>query len=235
MSAIVAAKDVTVLVDVDGDMIAVGCATSIELEFTNEIIGKTDVNAGLFRKKRVRISDFTGSVTGLITLFNTVSNVSAFHFLQEAVRRSELTMQFLFTDEDGNVKTITGVFLVQSERLSGGAESDFAEFDLQLEGTGGFEIADLPSPSDVECFETFSDWWQPTAAATSFSGAGQNGRSFAGATIIEVVREIAPPMVFTAGTPGDGTYGYDGTTITVWASNPFSGSEKVFVIWQQTA
>lgn len=230
---IVQGRNVTVYVLVSGIPLAVGCADSVEWNFENEIIGKTDVNAGLFRKKRVRISDFTATISGLVVLEETSDTASPFYFLQTAVSRETITLQIIFEDDSGNTRMIEADYLVQSERLSGGAGADFSEFNLTLEGNGSLSIGDAPSPVDTECLNTFSDWWQPTNGATSFSGAGNNGNSFAGQTIVHVQREMATPLVLTGGTPGDGTYSFDGTTVGVWASNPFNGSEKIFVIWQQ--
>lgn len=231
----VAAKDVSVLVYVESLMqyLVVGCATSITYTYKNEIIAKTDVNAGLFRKKRVRISDFSGSIQGLVALYNTSDKVNAFYFLQEAIRRTEQTLKFLFTDSSGVIREIIGNFLVESEQLSGGAEGDFAEFDLELEGTGNLSVSEVESPPEASCFESFSDYWDTTPGANSISGAGHAGRSFAGQDVLEVVRETAPPLKYTAGTPGDGEYSFDGTTITTWSGNPYSAGEAIFVLWQQ--
>jgi hypothetical protein len=235
----VEAKDVSVLVYVESiaEYQAVGCATSIDFTYENEIIPKTDANAGLFRKKRVRISDFSGSVQGLVTLYNNENKVGAFYFLQEAIRRTEQLMKFLFTDASGVIREITGLFLVQSEQLSGGAEGDFAEFDLQLEGTGDLTLSDVTSPADADCFEAFSDYWDLTPGASTFSGTGTGGKTFAGQEIIEVVREngvpLKPTVPLNSGTPGDREYSFDGTTITTWVSNPYSAGERAFVIWQQ--
>lgn len=227
-------SDVTLLCDIDGteNYFTVGCAESISFEFENELIGKTDVNAGLFRKKRVRISSFRGEVQGLLTLVNTTNGLSAFYFLQEGVRRSEQILRFLFTDEAGVSRVIDGTFLIQTVDITA-QWNDWAESDIKFEGTGNLTIGDLPSPPAPTCDEAFSDWWQPSASATSFSGAGNEGKSFAGSTIIEVVRESGPPLNFTSGTPGEREYSFDGTTIGIWASNPFNGTERVFVIWQQ--
>lgn len=232
----VAAKDVSVLVYVESvsDFLVVGCATNITFHYANELIGKTDANAGLFRKKRVRISDFSASVQGLTTLYNQSDTVSgAFYFLQEAIRRTEQEIKFLFADSSGVTRTITGDFLVESQQLTGGADGDFSEFDLELQGTGDLNLSTVESPPEAQCFEAFSDSWDLTPGASTFSGTGIEGRSFAGQEVIAVVREAAPPLRYTAGTPGDGEYSYDGTTITTWTGNPYMSGEKTFVIWQQ--
>lgn len=232
MSNVVHGKDCLLQCEVDGNYITIGCATSITFTFKNELIGKTDVNAGLFRKKRVRISDCSGAIQGLQTLSNTTSILSVMYFLQEGIRRTEQPLRFVYEDEVGVTRVITGNFLVSEVSITSPVE-DFSEFDLTFEGTGGITIGDLPSPPDSECPEVFSDYWQPAAGATTVSGTGEGGKSFASHEIIEVMREIVP-LTFTSGVPGDGEYGFNGTTITIWSDNPFNGEEKVLVIWQVT-
>lgn len=229
---IVNAKDIIMKVRVDGDDIDIGCAASLIYRYKNEIIGKTDVNAGLFRKKRVRISDYSASVQGLITLSNEINGVSCFYFLQEAIRRTEQYITFIYTDEIGQIRTIAANYLVESEDLSGGAEKDFGEFDLNLEGTGDLTLSTIDSPPAGTCFETDSDWWSTTPGANSITGLGNAGKTFAGQQIIAVIREGGIPLQFTSGTPGERDYSYDGTTITTWASNPYLSGEKIYVLWQ---
>lgn len=234
MPDVVIGKDVSLEALVDGDYIAIGCATGSTFSFENEIIFKTDVNAGLFRKKRVRISDFRATVQGLVTLYNTTSKISPFYFLQEAIRRSENTLRFSYTDEGGVIRIISGSFLVQSHEMTQQTE-DFAEFDINFEGTGNLTVSDLQSPPDPDCFDAESDWWTLNEGASTISGTGQNGNSFAGHEVLEVIREMGPPLRYTSGTPGDGQYAFDGTTITFWVDNPGTiGGEKVFVLWQKT-
>lgn len=233
---VVAAKDVSVLVRVEDNDVVIGCATGMTFYYKNELIAKTDVNAGLFRKKRVRISDYSASVQGLTALTNSLGSqgrISCFYFLQEGIRRTEQYITFLFTDEAGVVRTISANYLVESEQISGGAESDFSEFDLALEGTGDIVISELESPAEPECFEAYSDYWLCDEGASTISGDGHDGLSFAGQDLIEVVREVGKPLKPVAGTPGDGEYSFDGTTITTWSGNPYSENETIFVIWQQ--
>lgn len=232
----VRAQDVSVLVWVESltSYLVVGCATSITYTYNNEIIGKTDVNAGLFRKKRVRISDFSASISGLVTLYSQASTIAAaFYFLEEGIRRTEQTLKILFTDSSGVIREIIGNYLVESQQLSGGAEGDFAEFDLELEGTGNLTVSEVESPPEAECFEAFSDWWDLTPGASTFSGTGNGGKTFAGQEIIEVVIGTGPPLELVAGTPGDTEFAFDGTTISTWSLNPYPSGEKAFVIWQQ--
>lgn len=228
MNEIVHGKDVNVEARVNGDYIAIGCAFSCSFEFENELIGKTDVNAGLSRKKRVRISDCRGSVQGVTTLNNSATRLTAFYFLQEAIRRTEQDLRFVFVDEVGNIRYIQCLFLVKSHQLTG-ESTGFSEFDLQLEGTGSPTIGTVDTSTENICPELFSDTWETVVDEFSISGLGQEGRSFADGDILEVDRE-GLQYDFTAGTPGNREFGYDGTTITF--ENAFIDGERVLVVWK---
>lgn len=222
---------VSVRAMVDGEYITVGCASGCSFSFENELIGKTDVNAGLFRKKRVRISDCRGSVEGVIITASSATRLTIFQFLTEGVRRSEIDMQFIFEDLSGGVKVIAGTFLVQSVDLS--AEfSAFAEFSLNLEGTGEITISDVAPPPDVVCEQIFSDWWTTTPGESGVSGTGHAGLSFAGHDIIEVDREGLQHDIIATGTPGNRQALYaGGSTVTFDPANPFNSGETIFITW----
>jgi hypothetical protein len=230
MPEIVNGRDVNVEALVDGNYILIGCAFSCSFEFENELIGKTDVNAGLNRKKRVRISDFRGSVQGLTTLNNTVTHLTPFYFLQEAIRRAENALRFVFTDQAGSTKYITGNFLVKAMSLTGDT-SAFSEFDLQLEGTGGVTIGTVNPIPDPFCPELFSDTWETTPGESAITGPGLAGRSFEGQDILEVDRE-GTQFDYTAGAPGNRQFTYDGVSISFDPTNPFNPDERVFVVWK---
>lgn len=230
MSNVITGSNVSAEALVDGSYYVIGCAVSCSFEFENELIGKTDVNAGLFRKKRVRISDSRGSVQGLTTIENTSTRLTIFHFLQEAIRRSEQTMRFVFTDDKtGNTRYIGGLFLVRTVGLTA-ETTGFSEFDLALEGTGNITIGTLEPPPEIFCPELFSDTWVLGEGETSINGVGQEGRSFAGNQILEVDRE-GTQFDYKDGAPGNREYAYDGTDISFEiAGNEFQ--ERVFVVWK---
>lgn len=227
--ALVFGRDVAVQDFVDGDYITVGCATSCSIEYINEIIGKTDANAGLFRKKRVRISDVRISIQGVLISESEPTRLSAWHFLQEAIRRSERTIRMVFTDELGNDKAITGLFIVSTQSLVADVNA-FTDFDIQMEGTGGIAITEIAPPGEVVCPEWARDWWAVSSGNT-VNGLGDAGLTFAGKELIAVFRSGAP-LNETSGTPGNMEYSFDGTTITVDPTNPFNSGETVFVIWE---
>lgn len=226
---------VAVQAKVDGDYITIGCAVSCAWSYVNEIIGKTDVNAGSYRKKRVRISDVRGNVAGVIITENEPTRLSIFHFLQEAIRRSEVDMRFLFEDTLGTVRSIQGMFLVSGIDLTADV-SAFGEFDLNLEGTGSVSTEAIDPPGEVVCDEMKSDWWVLAEGETTISGPGENGEFFAGHTLLEVARTgYAGMEIISSGTPGNAQALYTGsTTIAFDPANPGLPDEKIFVIWLES-
>jgi predicted secreted protein len=231
--SIVTGKNVAVqdYIESVDDYITIGCATTMSYEFSNEIILKTDANAGLFRKKRIRMSDFRGSVQGIMDSESTPTRLTCWHFLQEAIRRSERQMRFVFTDELGNDKIIEGKFLVAA--LSYAADvAAFTDFDLQLEGTGGITIDPVPDPGEIICEDWARDSWILAEGETAVSGAGLEGRSFAGTPAGDILLVFREGLEFDAaeGAPGNREYGYDETEIS-FENAALPGGEKVTVVW----
>ena len=233
MSTVIFGKDVVVQAKVDDAYITIGCADASNFTFVNEIIGKTDVNAGLFRKKRARISDCNGSVQGISISESSATRLSIFHFLQEGIRRSEIEMRFVFTDDNGDSKMIAGSFIVSTIGLSA-TFTAFSDFDLQLEGTGDITISVIPNPPDVLCDEWLDDWWDTTPGTYVVSGNSHYGLSFAGKELIYVEREGTGQNIITSGTPAAGSREvlYEmGSDLTFDSTNPFNTDETIFVIW----
>lgn len=210
---------------------AVACATSCTFSFTNEIIRKTDVNAGLFRKKRVRISDCSASVNGVTRLLNNDDTLSIFHFLEEGVRRTEGDYKFTFTAMDGTSKVVTMTGIVETVDIVNDYES-FSEYTLNIQGTGGFEMDPLEPPSTDE--NVNSDWWDTVAGEYTISGASSLKLiSLVGKTVIEVDREGIQHDE-TNGTPGNREYLFNSGTgvVTFDSNNVFNSGERIFVIWK---
>jgi len=235
MSNEVYGSGVSVRANTGSGFVTIGCAFSCNFQFENELIGKTDVNAGLSRKKRVRISDCRGSVQGVLTTGNTATRLSNFYFLQEAIRRSEIEMQFVYEDVSGGIVVVAGLFLVRTDDISSEVNA-FAEFDLQLEGTGGITITEVDPNPPVECQTIYSDWWVTSEGESGISGVGHFGRSFAGHTVIEVDREGTEHDIVDTGTPLNRQAKYTGgSTITFDPAIPFNDGEIIFVIWTEDA
>jgi hypothetical protein len=209
---------------------AIACATSCSYNFTNEFIGKTDRNAGLFRKRRARISDVSGTVQGVTRLLNNDDTLSIFHFLEEGVRRSEGEYKYTFTAMDGTDKVVTMDGIVEVVNITNDFES-FSEYDMSIIGTGGFEMDPLEPPSTDENID--SDWWSTTPGANTISGLSNLSKSLIGKTVIEVDREGIEHDPIT-GTPGNREYSFNSGTgiVTFDSTNPFNSGERIFVIWK---
>jgi hypothetical protein len=232
MSAAIFGTDVTLEVKISGSYIAIGCATNCSFRFNNEIILKTDVNAGLFRKKKARISDCSAGVSGLTTLVIDTT-ASSLYFLQEGVRRIEQDLRFTFIDLDGVSKQIQGFFIVENIEVNGSA-SDFSETDIEFQGTGGFAISTIDDesgegiiPGDIKW-----DWWETVEGEFAISGPGHYGRSFTGLDVIEVDREGTQYDINNVVSLSRKCV-YDGTTIDFGADNPFNDGTRIYVIWQE--
>lgn len=227
MSDIVHGEDVIVEKLIDGVYYEIGCGTNCSFRFKNEIIYKTTINSGGFREKRVRISDVSGSVTGLIKTGQADNVLSILGFLPPAVSREEGTYKFTFTDQDGVDKTITMTAVIDTIDLRGPVES-FADFDLNIEGTGAIDFDEVgpPSASDIALD---SDTWT--------IGGGNN--------YIEDARleNVTPILVThegtqfdkTLGSPGNREYKYTASIggkgrIEVDANIVMDG-QKIFVVW----
>lgn len=229
MSDVVFGRDMIFEASIDDVYTPVGCAVGGSFTFKNELIGKTDVNAGLFRKRRVRISDCSLSVQGVTTLENN-STASVLYFLQEGVRRTEQDLRITFTDEAGVQKQIQGMFLLESTQMTGDV-SGFSEFDMEFQGTGGFTQSDLTDESGEILGDVEWDWWDTVEGGNTITGPGNYGRSFAGEEVMLVDRE-GMQYDEVAGTPSGRQYSKDSTTITFDSSLPFNPGERVYVFWQ---
>jgi hypothetical protein len=230
MSSVVFGRDMVFEAKIDDVYTPVGCAVSGSFQFTNELIAKTDVNAGLFRKRRVRISDCSLSVQGLTTLENN-STASVLYFLQEAVRRTDQDLRITFTDEDGLQKQIQGLFLMESSQLNGEV-AGFSEFDIEFQGNGGFTISDIVDESGEGLpGEVNWDWWEAVEGENTISGTGNYGRSFAGKELLLVDREgLQYDEVIVS--PSGRQYMFDGTEISFDTGLPFNPEERVFILWK---
>lgn len=206
-----------------------GCSISHAIQFENELIGKTDVNAGSFRKKRVRISDVSASVQGLTILTSDATNYNPLSLMQEDAR-SEQEIRLLLTDDAGTSKQISGMWVVKSVQITGNAE-DFCEFDAEFEGTGGISVTDPDEGGDEIPGDIQFDWWEMAEGDTSITGAGHFGRSFSGEDILMVSRE-GLQYNETAGTPTTREYANSGTVISFVSDTPAVSGERVYVLWK---
>ena len=229
---VVRGQNMIASIKVSGTFYPVFCAKSCSFEMTNEIINKTSVNDGLFTKRRVRRTEWSGSASGVLVTNNDGDRFSPFYLLQDSVRRSSRTWQFEFTNLDGDVKTIEGDALIQNLPISGDVQS-FVQCTVNIIGTGAFAI-DVSSSSIVSDENVDSDYWTTTAGANSISGLSVDGKSLQGKTILAISREGTVYDPITSGSPTNRIALFNSATgtITFDSNIPFNPSETVWAMWK---
>jgi hypothetical protein len=229
---VVRGQNMIASIKVSGTFYPVFCAKSCSFEMTNEIINKTSVNDGLFTKRRVRRTEWSGSASGVLVTNNDGDRFSPFYLLQDSVRRSSRTWQFEFTNLDGDIKTIEGDALIQNLPISGDVQS-FVQCTVNIIGTGAFAI-DVSSSSIVSDENVDSDYWTTSAGANSISGLSVDGKSLQGKTILAISREGTVYDPITSGSPTNRIALFNSATgtITFDSNIPFNPSETVWAMWK---
>lgn len=229
---VVRGQNMIASIKVNGTFYPVFCAKSCSFEMTNEIINKTSVNDGLFTKRRVRRTEWSGSASGVLVTNNDGDRFSPFYLLQDSVRRSSRTWQFEFTNLDGDIKTIEGDALIQNLPISGDVQS-FVQCTVNIIGTGAFTIDVSPS-SIVSDENVDSDYWTTTPGGYSISGLSADGKSLQGKTILAIAREGTVYDPITTGSPTNRIALFNSATgtITFDSNIPFNPSETVWAMWK---
>lgn len=219
-------------IKVSGNYYPVFCAKSCSFEMTNEIINRTGVNDGLFPKRRIRRTEWSGSASGVLVTDNTPDRYSPFYIMQESVRRSALEWQFEFTNLDGDVRTIEGEALVQNLPISGDVQS-FVQCTVNIIGTGAFTMDVSPSSPTFD-EDVDSDYWNTTAGGNAIQGLSVTGKSMVGKTILAIAREGTVYDPITTGSPSNRTALFNSALgrITFDSNIPFNPGETVWAMWK---
>ena len=219
-------------VKISGQYYPVFCAKSCSFEMRNEIINKTGVNDGLFTKRRIRRTEWSGSASGVLVTQNDSNKISPFYLIQESVRRSALEWQFEFTSIDGDVRTIEGEALIENLPISGDVQS-FVQATVNIIGTGGFSMDVTPS-SGLFDENVDSDYWNTTEGTYTVSGLSVGSKSLIGKTILAIAREGTVYDPITTGSPSNRTALFNSALgrIVFDANIPFNPGETVWAMWK---
>jgi hypothetical protein len=219
-------------VKISGQYYPVFCAKSCSFEMRNEIINKTGVNDGLFTKRRIRRTEWSGSASGVLVTQNDSNRISPFYLIQESVRRSALEWQFEFTSLDGDVRTIEGEALIENLPISGDVQS-FVQATVNIIGTGGFSMDVTPS-SGLFDENVDSDYWNTTEGTYTVSGLSVGSKSLVGKTILAIAREGTVYDPITTGSPSNRTALFNSALgrIVFDANIPFNPGETVWAMWK---
>lgn len=231
-SKAVTGRNMTASIKVGEIYYPVFCAKSCSFDLTNEIIERTGVNDGLFYKRRVRRTDWSGSASGVIVTDNTNDRYSPFYLLQEAVRRSEGSWEFAFTNEDNETKTIRGTALIEGINLTGDINS-FGQATVNIVGTGGVVIDESGSTGGVD-ENVDSDYWTTTAGQYVISGNSVGSKSLVGKTVLAVGLRGNVYDPITSGTPTNlqAKFSSLAGSVTFDSSIPFESGDTVWVMWK---
>lgn len=219
-------------IKVSGNYYPVFCAKSCSFEMTNEIINRTGVNDGLFPKRRIRRTEWSGSASGVLVTDNTPDRYSPFYIMQESVRRSALEWQFEFTNLDGDIRTLEGEALVQNLPISGDVQS-FVQCTVNIIGTGAFTMDVSPSSPTLD-EDVDSDYWTTTSGQYAIQGLSVTGKSMVGKTILAIAREGTVYDPITTGSPSNRTALFNSALgrITFDSNIPFNPGETVWAMWK---
>jgi hypothetical protein len=219
-------------IKVSGTYYPVFCAKSCSFEMTNEIINRTGVNDGLFTKRRIRRTEWSGSASGVLVTNNDGDRYSPFYLMQESVRRSTMEWQFEFTNLDGDIRTIEGEALIQNLPISGDVQS-FVQCTVNIIGTGAFTMDESPSsPTADENVD--SDYWVTIAGGNSIQGLSVYGKTLQGKEILAIAREGTVYDPITTGSPSNRTALFNSALgrITFDSNIPFNPGETVWAMWK---
>ena len=219
-------------VKISGQYYPVFCAKSCSFEMRNEIINRTGVNDGIFPKRRIRRTEWSGSASGVLVTQNDSSRISPFYLIQESVRRTALEWQFEFTSLDGDIRTIEGEALIENLPISGDVQS-FVQVTVNIIGTGGFSMDVSPS-SGIGDENVDSDYWTTTEGTYTVSGLSVTGKSMVGKTILAIGREGTVYDPITTGSPVNRTALFNSALgrITFDSNIPFNPGETVWAMWK---
>lgn len=219
-------------IKVEGVFYPVFCAKSCSFEMRNEIINRTSVNDGLFTKRRIRRTEWSGSASGVLVTNNNGDRFSPFYLLQESIRRSTLVWQFEFTNLDGDIKTIEGEALIENLPISGDVQS-FVQCTVNIIGTGAFVI-DYSSSSIVTDENVDSDYWSTTEGQDYISGLSFYGKSLQGKEILAIGREGTMYDPITSGSPSQRTALFNSALGRIYFDSniPFNPGETVWAMWK---
>jgi hypothetical protein len=204
---------------VDSLMLEIVCAETLVWERQKELIGATTIESGRRTEVRPRLKTDYIEIGGATTSTND-ENISVFHFLDEDVEDEAQDLEIVFTDNDGNERSIRGDFYIETVSLNANT-GEASGYNLRLRSSGGITTTELVPPT-ISGNSAKSDSYTVSAGVIQDSEwIGLDDEN-----IIEVCREgteqlsMGLPYTFNSGTG----------TITPDPSTTIDG-QRMFVIW----
>ena len=130
----------------DDTYIPFACAFSVEFYFDSEIIEKTTPNSGRFKEWRTGLGEWGLTLNTVTHALPSTTMFTVFDTLLEALRTNGLDIELSFSDDEGNVVTITGHVLIPHTGITS-PEEGFSEDEIEMKGSGGFTMqTELANP-----------------------------------------------------------------------------------------
>lgn len=128
-------KDVIVAID----DVPVFCGKDCTFSEEKELIKASTVTSGVWKEFRPRKRSWAMEVSGLTKIDNSDGQVSYFDLIDSTSAMTAQNLSITFTDADSNVKTISGVGIMQRTSISGAATA-FAEVSITITGDGLYSV-----------------------------------------------------------------------------------------------
>lgn len=143
-------KQGVLAIRIDGVFQDVLCAVEVSFQFDHEEILKTSRNSGKFIERETRLCDWGINLTGLTKIDNTDGQVAFFWLLQQSVRGTAQYVRLRYTDDDSNVRNITGYVLIKQGQLAS-VVGGFSMASVFFPGTGAYDPDNVEgyTPSDL--------------------------------------------------------------------------------------
>jgi hypothetical protein len=203
MPAKVHGKDVIFSVLDGGTFHPLLCSTNCSLTTNTEAIPTTTYSSGSNRSFRPRLNDYSLSLYGL----TVIEGEGGMLWLLNRQKNGEtFGYQLAFTDTEDTVTYITGYAFITSSTFNGDATA-FSDFQLELQGTGAYTVADLPTENfgEVNLYE-----YDAIGGETEISNVAITNK-----TVLEVMRDGIAYKVILTGTPAGNQVKYTTSTGTL--------------------
>jgi len=136
-------KDALIFFNIDGTYVEFGCAETVGIERSMELIETTTEGTGYNKTFAGQSLSYFLNLSGLV--LNESELVTVWDLFLQQENMFELPYRIVMTDVGGSIKTITGKVLVQNLTISAD-QTDLASSSFQLAGTGPITLTDAPAP-----------------------------------------------------------------------------------------
>lgn len=142
---IIEGKNVHVFKYIDASPFEIVCGTDVVYERTKELIGATTPDSGKNKEVRPRLKEAAMTISGISTSDND-GDLSIFHFMDEDVEDEVQDLEIIFTDNNGNERSIRGNFYIETLNISGPADAA-SPYEIRLRSSGDITVSSLVDPT----------------------------------------------------------------------------------------